>query len=424
MRTLLVTLLPSLLAACASAPGVRAPSERPFVTQTEVTTPSGRSCTAYLATAQESVRGVPVVLSMWGTGEYSMARSVERDPSGMAVVEAGAAWLAFDKPGVVADETSPGGYRITDEVYNRYTLADLEACAAGALAWASALQQVGPSSPIVIRGHSEGAVVAGNLLLRLHESDGAMAPRVTALLLSGAPAGAMRDVFRRQVRARGVEAAYEQAFAEGDDAFVRENAGVGATTLRAWLEERSLQETFAALVNFRPTTRITLFHGLEDTMTPVEMVRELVSENEARLDHGEPGLEIAARYYDAGHRLDMGAIHDINLWLLDAIRQPGYLSTADREATGTGAVPVAEKAIAAVVGRYRIDDDTTLDIRREGKRLISRATGQEELPIYFAAENRLVTRGASIALELEWDGDRIDALVLVQDGRIRFPRMD
>ncbi|HEY0840815.1 MAG TPA: hypothetical protein VGD74_11560 [Vulgatibacter sp.] len=424
MRTLLFTLLPSLLAACASAPGVRAPSEGRFVTQREVTTPSGSSCTAYLATAHESVRDAPVVLSMWGTGEYTMAHSVGRDPSGMVVLEAGGAWLAFDKPGVVADETSPGRYRIADEVYNRYTAADLEACAAGALAWASALPQVGPSSPIVIRGHSEGAIVAGNLLLLLHESVGALAPRVTALLLSGAPAGAMREVFRRQVRARGVEAAYEQAFAEGDDAFVRENAGVGVVTLRAMLEARSLQETFAELVNYRPTTRIALFHGLTDTMAPVEMVRELVSENEARLDHGEPGLELAARYYDAGHRLDMGAVHDINLWLLDAIRQPGYFSAADRDAAGAGAVRVAERAIAAVVGRYRIDDNMTLDVRREGTRLFSRATGQEEFPIYFAAEDRLVTRDAPITLELEWNGDWVDALILVQGDRIRCPRVE
>jgi hypothetical protein len=47
-------------------------------------------------------------------------------------------------------------------------------------------------------------------------------------------------------------------------------------------------------------------------------------------------------------------VHDINLWLVDALRKPGYLAGAEREAVAT-AVLVEEETLASVVGHYRID---------------------------------------------------------------------
>lgn len=416
--------LPLFLSACFASAPPAASAARFSVVEGRVSGTGDRTCTTYLVTSDAAVHDAPLVLSLWGTGEYTMSGSWDGDPSAEPAIAAGAAWLVIDKPGVVADASAPRGYRTDDAVYNKYTLADLTACATAALRWASERPQVGEASPIVVRGHSEGAIVAGEVLLALHESKDVLASRVEALLLSGVPAGSMREIFERQAEASGRSADYERALQNGDDAFVRAHTGLGAETLRALLAARPLRETFAALAPHRPATRIALFHGTEDANAPVEMVRALVEDNEARLSFGEPALELAARYYGAGHRLDLGAVHDMNLWMLDAIRGQGYLGKAEREAGQVVAIEAAESAIAAAVGQYRIEEGVTLAIKRDGKHLFAQVTGQQAFPIYFTAENKLATRVAPIELELERDGAGVQAVVLIQGERLRCPRVE
>ena len=77
-----------------------------------------------------------------------------------------------------------------------------------------------------------------------------------------------------------------------------------------------------------------------------------------------------------------------------------------------------------MVGSYRIDVGMTLEIRRQGTRLFARATGQEAFPVYFTAENRLETRTAPIVLEVGREETRVPAVVLIQGGRHRCPRIE
>lgn len=90
-------------------------------------------------------------------------------------------------------------------------------CAIGALAWASKDPHVGATSPVVVHGHSEGAIVATNTLLRLTQEKDPIAARVSAVLLSGTPGGAMRDIVKAQADKRGAWPDYTAALDKKND---------------------------------------------------------------------------------------------------------------------------------------------------------------------------------------------------------------
>lgn len=393
-----------------------AAAAEPHVLDAVVPATEGRACDARLVVQDPASAARGVALSLWGTGEYTMHRSWEGDPGAEAALRHGAAWLVIDKPGIHAEGD---GHRVDDATFEAYTVDDLVACASAALSWAA--ERAAPGAPLVVHGHSEGALVATRLALRWHAEDHPRAPDLVALLLSGTPASGMGEIFWGQARASGRVRAYRRALATGDDAFVRQHAGLGVATLRALLETEPLGDTLARLARLRPATRVVLFHGLQDDRVPVGTVRALVEANAQRRWHGEPNIELYARYYDAGHGLDDAATRDLALWMAAALGHPADLPRPEPPPAPfepTGAL------IASVVGRYRIDDRLFVDLTREGDRLFARVTGQPRFPVHFVAEDRLETPAAPLGIELERADGAVTAVVLIQGDRTRCPRVD
>ena len=282
--------------------------------------------------------GLPLVLEMGGTGEYHQGGGAKGNPMLAPLVDSGrAALLTFNKPGVTTDGDAPRGFTIEDATYNSYTVDDLVACAVGALTWASTTEKAGSGAPIVIHGHSEGAIVATRALLELQRQQSALVPHISAVLLSGTPAGSMAEIVKAQAAGDGGWPAYQHALDTKDDAFFRTHSGIGATTMTAMLALPPLTVTFAELANTGFGSRIALFHGRNDDAVPVAMVERLEHENSERRRRGEGSLELSLREYLGGHHLDLSALHDMALWLADALDPEGYLQSAPRETTTTTA---------------------------------------------------------------------------------------
>jgi predicted esterase len=395
----------------------------PPVATTSIPLGKGRACTAFLFASAEA-KGLPVLLEMAGTGEYHMGGGPQNNPMAAGLVaKSGLAFLTFNKPGVTTDDAAPNGFRIDDSVYNQYTPKELVSCAVGALAWASKDPHVGATSPVVVHGHSEGAIIATHALLRLTETKDPLATRVSAVLLSGTPGGAMKDIVKAQADKHNEWPAHTAALEKNDDAFFRKNGGVGAGTMRALVDVPPLTETFASLAEAGTKTRIALFHGRSDTAVPVEMAEALYAENRARSVEGQRVLDLSLREYIGGHSLNAGAFHDMSLWLSDAIRPDGYLATAERPAEPRPSITLDDKSIIALVGKYKINDAMLLDITREGTKLFAQATGQGKFPLFAANKDLLFATVAPIELKVEREGAAVKAVILVQGGETRCPRV-
>ncbi|MFN7133379.1 MAG: hypothetical protein ACK4N5_14970, partial [Myxococcales bacterium] len=310
---------------------------------------------------------------------------------------------------------------VDDATYNRYTPADLEACAGHALAWAAGL--VKGRGAVVLQGHSEGALVAARTLLALHEAKSPLAGRITALVLAGTPGTDMREIVDAQYASAEKRQAMHAALEAGDDAALRAHGGTGAGSLRALLALPPLTDTFEALARARVRTRVALFHGRDDRAVPPASAERLLVENQRRIDDARPALDLSLRLYPAGHGLDLGAVHDMALWIADALTPAGHLAIAPRVDEGELAADISDGAAETLAGVYRVDEGMTLEITREDGRLWAQVTGQPRFRIYPSSEQRFFARVAPISFEPEREGDRVVAVTLIQGEPLRCPRV-
>ena len=134
-------------------------------------------------------------------------------------------------------------------------------------------------------------------------------------------------------------------------------------------------------------------------------------------------LDLSLREYTAGHSLNIGAFHDMALWLNDAIRPDGYLASAERPQEPRPSIVLDNKSVGALVGKYKISDDMSLEITRDGSRIFAQATGQGKFPLFAASKDLLFATVAPIELKIEREGAAVKAVILVQGGETRCPRL-
>jgi pimeloyl-ACP methyl ester carboxylesterase len=242
--------------ACASA--------RPHV-ELDVPADDGLACHVYVAGDRD-----PRVVILWmgGTGLGSSAFV----PADLDVPHA--AIITFDKPGVRAPFGDPAKVTIDDAVFRRYTQGTLVACARRALARFGA-------TPVILRGHSEGTLIA----LALADD-----PRVRALVLSGLPLEPFDVLVRRQLATRP---AFAAAIGRCDWPAMKQLGGVSCEYLADASKRPSGRKLFEQLGT---RVEIDVLAGTDDDLTPVSFVRDLVAWNTA-----SGHLDLHVYEYRGGH---------------------------------------------------------------------------------------------------------------------------
>lgn len=87
-------------------------------------------------------------------------------------------------------------------------------------------------------------------------------------------------------------------------------------------------------------------------------------------------------------------------------------------------VAVPEAALQRLVGRYRLDDESTFVIERRDRRLFAQLTDQPALRVYPRSPTEFAYQGVEASLSFELDGEAVKALVLHQNGKdMRCERM-
>jgi pimeloyl-ACP methyl ester carboxylesterase len=266
----------------------------------------GLSCRAYLVWNREPVTDVFLWMGGTGTGTSAFVPDVARE----LVRSRSAAFITFDKPGVSAAFGDPASVRIDDAPFARHTQGTLLECAAGALELARAT--LGADLRWHLRGHSEGALIALDLLDRLLADQPAAAERVRTLILSGLPLEPMAEIVRRQLAdlpelARAVE--------DCDWPTMRDRMGVSCAYLADARARPSGREMFARLARRSPGVAIRVFQGDADAHTPARFVRELQAWN-AATGH----LDLQVRYYGGAHAGSPAARQEMIELLLGLVR--------------------------------------------------------------------------------------------------------
>ena len=103
--------------------------------------------------------------------------------------------------------------------------------------------------------------------------------------------------------------------------------------------------------------------------------------------------------------------------LLDlGVEPPAALRTAVR--------PVRPEALMRLVGGYRIDPVTTLEIMLDGEVLLGRRADEDPFPLLPQSETTFLIEGTTTQLVFAVDGDRATAVSILEAGRrVTFPRI-
>ncbi|MFC0241384.1 glyoxalase superfamily protein [Rhodopseudomonas telluris] len=89
-------------------------------------------------------------------------------------------------------------------------------------------------------------------------------------------------------------------------------------------------------------------------------------------------------------------------------------------------IEIDRRVLDQYVGFYRLGDQAVMTISREGDQLISRLTGQQNVPIYGETKTRFFAKVVDAQISFIANGDgNVSALVLHQNGRdIEMKRID
>ena len=279
--------------------------------KTQVRGIGDRNCTAYLHSLTGAA-GLPVVLSVMGTGLYTTAKSDDLPSAVQYMVDQGkVSALTIDKPGIEESESLPEGFTVVDSAYNAYTQRDLIECADRALDWAMAQTVSASNVSVFFVGHSEGVQVLVRLLQKIQAQDSAKASRIKLAILSGLPMMRWEEIINAQVTDPVENAQFWSAYEKHDDVALR---GFGDLAFAYWddiLKTEALTDTFKNLALTGPNISFQFYQGIHDQNTAVGPVFDLESWNLDRLKAKLPGLHLSARYYQAGHGLNLAALNDM-----------------------------------------------------------------------------------------------------------------
>ncbi len=315
----------------------------------QVAATAGRACDVHLHAAPGAT-ALPLVAMAGGTGRYTL--SAHASLFSRLVDEGRLAVVAFDKPGIHAAPESEAGFTVDEPAYRAYTQADLATCVVGAVAWARTQAVVDSSAPLVLYGHSEGALVMLDVLARLSTTDDSP---VGAALLSGTPTEATAASLQRQVGSSW--RSYRRAIEEGDDDFLVEEVGVSSASLRDMFAAPGFNGHLSSLAALRVSTPISMFHGGNDTAADAAHAEDTFVARWRRVHPADRRpLDLSMRVYPAcGHLNCPQATRDL---LLVALATAAGRAGAPAPARGSSAtvvdLPVAEPILSAAPGRYAV----------------------------------------------------------------------
>jgi pimeloyl-ACP methyl ester carboxylesterase len=250
------------------------------------------ACEGHLVWDREPVE--QIVLSLGGTGTRSTAFVHPSLSELMRARRVGL--LTFDKPGVRAVFGEPDDVQYDDAALQQHTQGHLVDCALQALVWTR--ERFGDAVRVHVRGHSEGALLALDLLIRLKEQQPGLNRQVETLLLSGVPLEPFGQLLERQLDALPSNGApIRRAIDACDWPEMRRLVGFSCGYLKDATRRPAGRQMFEALAAVGANQRIVIVQGNADTHTPARYVRELAAWNVA---HG--GLDLEVQYYQGDHR--------------------------------------------------------------------------------------------------------------------------
>jgi hypothetical protein len=282
-----------------------------YLVQRELAAGDELRCGGYLVWNHEPVRDVFLVINGSGTLSNAFVHPSFRE----LLDEHGVAYSTYDKPGIRAPFGDPAEVSRDSASIQQYTLGHGVACATGALEWAR--EQFGASVRLHVRGHSEGTLVALYTYDALLDADPELAAQISTFVLSGLALEPFQDILDRQLAALPGGDRLREAFATCDWALLERSLGVSCAYVDDARQRPSGRALFERLAMRSSGARFYIFHGVQDTLTPVEPVRALETWNRA-----EGQLPIEFHYYEGEHAGSEAAREEVAR-LLDAIVSQG-----------------------------------------------------------------------------------------------------
>jgi pimeloyl-ACP methyl ester carboxylesterase len=269
------------------------------------------SCNVYIHTLPEAT-GLPLVIFLAGTGIYSTGDIVEGNPVVQTLIDQKkAVVLSIDKPGISYSENSPEHFIIDNAAYNLYTQRDLIECVINALTWASSIQFTSSLSDVYFLGHSEGTQVAIRVYQRLLAENETTAKRVKGLFLSGLVMNTWTDIINSQIIDPKQNEEFWNAYKKHDDVILRNYGDLAYAYWQDIFSTEANQVTLQSLAQIAPGAFFEIYHGLNDENTFAKPVMEFEKWNKERRKQSLPTLSFQARYYQAGHNLNLAALNDM-----------------------------------------------------------------------------------------------------------------
>jgi pimeloyl-ACP methyl ester carboxylesterase len=245
-----------------------------------------------------------VLLSIGGSGAHSRAYL----PGSLKTLleERRVSFLTFDKPGISAPFSQPGEVRFDEAALKAHTQGDLVDCAERALDWS---QELFPNAPSIhVRGHSEGALIALDLLGRVLRTHPDQTRQIETLVLSGTPIEPYSHVVQRQVDALLPQAPrLRQSVKACSWPHMRHYLGFSCEYLHDAYARPAGRQTFEALSALGARARFVVLQGDADAVTPMRYLREFEKWN------AEAGrLELEVSHYRGGHAGSASAERALN----------------------------------------------------------------------------------------------------------------
>lgn len=284
---------------------------------------NNKECKAYLHLPEKVSSNLPLIFEMDGTGIYSKSTSESLDMAVGYLFDASkAAALTIDKPGIsYGVRTTEGpGYTLNSEFY-KYTQSDLLECAYNALVVVSTLT-TNDFKKIVLKGHSEGAMVFTRLYEKLMKENIKLEDRIQVVMLSGVPMLSWKEIIDYQHRDnRKFLKQIWRAYENKNEEFFKTKTELGFDYWVDVMNAEPLAVTLKKIAFKDPSTPFSLYHGLNDLNTIAQPVMDFENWNNSQKKE-DPKLELWTRYYHAKHGLNKSAMNDM-IFALEAILGDG-----------------------------------------------------------------------------------------------------
>lgn len=252
----------------------------------------GLVCQGYLAADGEKARRV--VLWMSGSGFLSNAAIPE---SLVPLIEEGdVAVVTFNKPGIEAAFGEPESSHTDLQTLEKYTQGSLIRCAEEALEWSE--EVYGKDVEFLLRGHSEGSLIATYLYEAMLKEAPGRADRTPHLVLTGFPAEHVPDIVERQVNElpEPDRTTVRSAIEECDWDIMQKAIAMSCEYLEDAAQRLSGFEVFQQLAATGSPAEFYFFQGRTDQNTPASAIEDLEAWNSR-----EGALNMSFSYYDGGH---------------------------------------------------------------------------------------------------------------------------